>query len=411
MFQSFSILLLIVALFNVINYKYIKLPVSIGLMLLGILLAFGIVGVKYVSVEAYDVLCNFVIDADFKELLFDGLLSFLLFAGALHVNYTMMLKQKRFIISFATLSVLISTAIVGGLFYFVAQWVGIPIDFTLCLLFGALISPTDPIAALAILSKSGVSDKLKVKIEGESLFNDGVGVIVFSGILLYYNASGTPETSELGAEIFYLFLEEVVGGIVFGLVLGYLGYRLILWCKDNAELQIVLSIAVAAAGYAIAQILGVSGPLTMVVAGILIGNKLHLGSSKKDVKQFFNKFWHVLDDTLNGILFLMIGLSLHLATFESSNLLLGAIAIVLVLLSRYISVLLPYTLLRKGEHEKGTIALLTWGGLRGGISLALAMSLPESDSSETIFFVTFVVVAFSIVVQGLTIGRFAKKFK
>ena len=408
MFQSVSILLLIVALFSVINYKLIKLPTSIGLMILGIAMAVGISIIKLVSNETYNVLCTVVLNADFKNLLFDGLLSFLLFAGAIHVDYSLLIKQKRFVLSFATLSVLISTFIIGLLFYYTSHLLQMPVNFIICLLFGALISPTDPVAALAILSKSGVSDKIKMKIEGESLFNVGIGVIVFSGILMWFNSIGSVHTTDLTSEIFFLFLEEVIGGLAFGFVLGYSGYRLIKWSSDNDELQIILSLSIAASGYAIAQIIGVSGPLAMVVAGIIVGNKLHVNSNKNKLT-FFNKFWKVLDETLNGILFLMIGLSLHLITFELNYLILSTVVIVLVLISRYISVLIPYSFLKKGEQDKGVIKLLTWGGLRGGISLGLAMSLPENESKELIIFITFVVVAFSIIIQGLTIGKLSNR--
>lgn len=410
MFQSFSVLLLIVSLFSVINNKFIKIPNTIGLMILGIILVLGMSLIKLLSEETYDTLCKLIEEADFKDLLFDGLLSFLLFAGAIHVNYKLLIKQRRFVLPFVSVSVLISTFLVGTFCYYISLLLQMPIDYVVCLLFGALISPTDPIAALAILSKSGVSNKIKIKIEGEALFNDGMGVIVFSGILIFFNATENSDTSFITMEIFELFFKEVVGGVIYGLSLGYLGYRLIKWCTGDDDLQVILSLAIAVSGYAIANSINVSGPLAMVVAGITVGNNLNLNNEDKNKHlRFFNKFWGTLDETLNGILFLLMGLSLHIITFSLNYILLSIILVVLVLLSRYISVLIPYSIFKHGEKDKGVLRLLTWGGLRGGISLGLAISLPEIESKDIIVFLTFMVVAFSIIVQGLTIGGVSKK--
>ncbi|MFT5618897.1 MAG: CPA1 family monovalent cation:H+ antiporter [Arenicella sp.] len=410
MFQSFSILLLFVALFSVFNYKVLKLPTAIGLMVTGILTALVLTLSKYVSEDFYTFFCQLIIDARFEELLFDSLLSFLLFAGSLHVDYGLLKKQKKFVTSFATVSVLISTIIIGTMLYYLVGMFGISVDFIYCLLFGALISPTDPVAALAILKKSGVSQSIKMKIEGESLFNDGVGVIVYSGILIWFRSLASAHAEELGGEIFMLFLEEVGGGLLFGAALGFVGYYLIKLCSDNSELQVILSIAIAAAGYSIAVLLHTSGPLAMVVAGLIIGNRLHLNDSQSEGTKFFNRFWEVIDETLNGILFLMLGLTLHLLNFESIYVIIAVIVILVVLFARFLSVLLPYSILKdKSKKEKGILALLTWGGLRGGISLGLAMSLPENEAKDLFIAITFIVVAFSIIAQGLTIGILAKK--
>jgi CPA1 family monovalent cation:H+ antiporter len=266
------------------------------------------------------------------------------------------------------------------------------------------------VAALAILKKSGVSQSIKMKIEGESLFNDGVGVIIYSGILIWFRSLTSAHAEELGGEILMLFLEEVGGGLLFGAVLGFAGYYLIKICSDNPELQVILSIAIAAAGYSIAVLLHTSGPLAMVVAGLIIGNRLHLNDSQSEGTKFFNRFWEVIDETLNGILFLMLGLTLHLLNFESIYVLIAVVVVMIVLFARFLSVLLPYSILKdKGKKEKGILALLTWGGLRGGISLGLAMSLPENEAKDLFVAITFIVVAFSIIAQGLTIGILAKK--
>ncbi len=411
MFQSFSILLLLVAVFSLLNQRTIKLPNSIALMILGVFMALAITIIKPLFPEVYDSLCELIVNANFEDLLFNALLSFLLFAGAIHVDFGKLLKQKKFIISFATLSVLLSTFLVAVLLYGVALLVQVELDFVHALMFGALISPTDPVAALAILKKTSIKEELIVAIEGESLFNDGVGVVVFSGVLIWFNSLSSMESTGISYEILTLFLEEVVGGIVFGLALGYGGYLLIKAARANYELKLISSLAVASAGYSIALALEVSAPLAMVVAGILIGNKLHLNTEKDEAHEFFNKFWNVLDEVLNGVLFLLIGLSLHLITFSPGLLLIGILTILLVLLSRYISVLIPYSIFKSGAKEKGVVSILSWGGLRGGISLGLAMSLPESEMRDIIIFLTFVVVAFSIIVQGLTIDKLVKRFK
>ena len=412
MFNSISIVLLVVALFSLLNHRVLKMPNSIGLMIFGIVLAVLITLSKSVSEGFYTFFCDLVVNANFKDLLFGSLLSFLLFAGAIHVNYELMVKQKKFIISFATVSVLISTVLVGTALYGISSLTGLNFSLVDCLLFGALISPTDPVAALAILSKTGVSKNIKMNIEGESLFNDGVGVIVFSGILLWAKSMGVEGVEEsLSLEILYLFLEEVVGGIAYGIFIGFAGFHLLKLSKDSGELQVMLSLAIAASGYAIATMLEVSGPLAMVVAGITVGHKLHLNEVVTGTNKLFNNFWGVLDETLNGILFLLIGLSLHLIDFNSDLAILAVVMVVVVLLSRYISVLVPFSFLHEDKKEKGALVLLTWGGLRGGISLGLAMSLPESQAKDTIILITFVIVAFSIIVQGLSVGKLANRLQ
>ncbi|WP_432410883.1 cation:proton antiporter [Rasiella sp. SM2506] len=410
MFESFSIIFTLSVFFNYINYKWLKLPNTIGLMILSLVLVIPIWLSKNIVPEFYLFFCDIIINADFKTLLLDGILSFLLFAGALHVNLGALAKQKKSILLFATLGVLISTFIVGGLIFFVAQFLGLQLPFIHALLFGALISPTDPIAVLSILKKANIAKSLGIKIEGESLFNDGIGVVVFSGILLIATAGSQFTQKEIGIEIGTLFLEEAVGGIVFGLLLGYLGLKLIRSVKDNPHLAVMISLAVVMGGYAGASLLHVSGPLAMVVAGIFIGNKINIAAEKSKVQIALNEFWEILDDVFNGILFVLIGLAIHLLEFDLTHLLLGIIAIVIVLAARFISVILPYSLLKhKAEKPIKTVAVLTWGGLRGGISIALALSLTDTMSGVLILYITYVVVLFSIIVQGLSIGRFVKK--
>ena len=410
MFESFSIIFTIAALFNYINYKWLKLPNTIGLMILSLLLIIPITLSKTLFPEFYMFFCNIIVNADFKTLLLDGILSFLLFAGALHVNITALAKEKKSILLFATLSVIISTFLVGGLVFFGAQLISVELPFVHALLFGALISPTDPIAVMAILKKANIAESLGIKIEGESLFNDGIGVVVFSGILLIATATGEHSSAEIGAEIGTLFLEEAVGGLLYGLLIGFLGLRCIQSLKENPQLAVMISLAVVMGGTAGAFILHISAPLAMVVAGLLIGHKLHVSENKDPVQKAINSFWEILDDVFNGILFVLIGLAIHLLEFNTSYILLSVLAILIVLLARFISVFLPYSLL-KHEEEKPikTLTILTWGGLRGGISIALALSLSKELSGDLILHITYIIVLFSIIVQGLSIGSVVKK--
>ncbi|REE28000.1 sodium/proton antiporter (CPA1 family) [Winogradskyella pacifica] len=410
MFESFSIVFTIAALFNYINYKWLKLPTTIGLMMLSLLLIIPIMLSESVFPEFYRFFCDIIVNADFKTLLLNGILSFLLFAGALHVNLAALEKEKKSILLFATLGVLISTFIVGGLVFFGAQWICLELPFLHALLFGALISPTDPIAVMAILKEANIAESLGIKIEGESLFNDGIGVVVFSGILLIATATGEHSSAEIGTEIGTLFLEEAVGGLLYGLLIGFLGLKCIQSLKENPQLAVMITLAVVMGGTAGAFMLHISAPLAMVVAGLLIGNKIHVNEDKNAIQKAINSFWEILDDVFNGILFVLIGLAIHLLEFDLTHLLLGVLTIVIVLVARFISVLLTYSLLKhQAEKPIKTVAVLTWGGLRGGISIALALSLSNDLSSELILYITYVVVLFSIIVQGLSIGAFVKK--
>jgi len=398
MFESFSIIFTISALLGYINYKWIKLPTTIGLMILSLILIIPITLSKTIFPEFYTFFC------------LDGILSFMLFAGALHVNIGALAHEKKSILLFATISVLISTFIVGGGMYLVSNLIGLNIPFIHSLLFGALISPTDPIAVMAILKKANIAESLGIKIEGESLFNDGIGVVVFSGIALIASATGHHDQSELGKEIGALFLEEAVGGVVYGLIIGFLGLKLIQSLKENPNLAVMISLAVVMGGYAGSFILHTSGPLAMVVAGMLIGNKININANKDSLQKTLNEFWEILDEVFNGILFVLIGLAFHLLHYNSQFIILGIVAIIVVLLARFVSVLLPYSLLKHEETTPlKTVSILTWGGLRGGISIALALSLSPELSGNPILHITYMVVLFSIIIQGLSIGKFVKK--
>ncbi len=410
MLQSFSIIFAIAALFSFINYKWLKLPTTIGLLLMSLATILVITLSKDTFPAFYNFFCDIVVDLDFKSLLLNGILSFLLFAGAIHVNLEELSKEKWPIFLFATLGVLISTFLVGGLTYGAAQLIGMDLPFIYALLFGALISPTDPIAVMAILKKVNIAPSLGIKIEGESLFNDGIGLVVFSGILIISGMSEHMVEGSLSFEIGRLFLEEAVGGLAFGAVLGFIGYRGIRSTRDNPQLSVMISLATVMGGYALATMIHVSGPLAMVVAGLIIGNQLNSLSNRGTARRMLNDFWEILDDVFNGILFVLIGLSFHLLEFDTNILLLGGLAIGIVLISRFVSVFIPYSLLKHKEHSPlKTVTILTWGGLRGGISIALALSLATNSQSNTVMSITYIIVIFSIVVQGLTIGKLVKK--
>lgn len=303
MLQSFSIVFSIAAFFSFVNYKWLKLPTTIALMLMSLATIIIITISKSIIPEFYQFFCDIVTNSDFRSLLLDGILSFLLFAGALHVNIDELAKEKWPILLFATLGVLISTFIVGGLTFSIAQLLSIELPFLHALLFGALISPTDPIAVMAILKKASIAKSLGIKIEGESLFNDGIGVVVFSGILILTGMGGHQGEGSIGSEIGKLFLEEAVGGIAFGALLGFIGYRCIKSVKENPQLAVMISLAIVMGGYSFASLIHVSGPLAMVVGGMIIGNKLNIATNKGPTRKMINEIWEVLDDVFNGILF------------------------------------------------------------------------------------------------------------
>ena len=410
MFESFTIILSLAALFNYINYRWFKLPTTIGLMIMALLTSLLVIASKKILPSLYEFFCQIVVEIDFKILLMDVMLSFLLFAGALHVNIHQLEKEKNAVFLFATLGVLTSTILVGGGLYFLGSLVGISIPFLHCLLFGALISPTDPIAVIAILKEANISKSLELKIEGESLFNDGIGVVVFTAVILLIEAQQAMEETSIVEEVLLVFGKEAVGGILFGLLIGYLGWKMMHSVKENTHLVVLLTLAIALGGYGLAGILELSGPLAMVVAGLYIGNQLNHPDFEVHNREIFTSFWEILDDTLNAILFVLIGLMIHLLEFNMQYFILAIASIILVLLARSISIFIPFSFLKKNQTIKllPTLGILVWGGLRGGISVALALSLPQSYSGDLILFITYIVVIFSILFQGLTLGNLVK---
>ena len=403
-----ALLVVLSAAFGYVNIRLFRLPNTIGLMLVAILFTVGLFLTSAIDDTLLRHTEDMVGEIDFKTMVLDIMLGFLLFAGAMHTDWDQLKEQRWPILVFATVGVLTSTFLVGGLSHWAFAAIGHPVAFIHCLLFGALISPTDPIAVLGVLKQAGVPKKLETKIVGESLFNDGVGVVVFLTILSI--ATGKASDDHLVSEVLKLFGVEVFGGIAFGALLGWVTFRLMRSINDY-EIEVLITLACVMGGYAAAHLLHLSGPLAIVVAGLIVGNERLRGLSMSDrTEEFVDKFWHLVDVLLNALLFVLIGLELLIVDFTTEVLLAGGLAIVLVLAARYLSLLVPVHLFAKRlEFLPHTATLMTWGGLRGGISIALALSLPAAMEREFLLAVTYVVVVFSILGQGLSLGKLAKR--
>jgi len=401
LFEIAAILITIAALFSYFNERYLGMPSTIGLMFISLVISLGLIAMANFGLDVESRAASVLAEIDFSELLLHGMLGFLLFAGALHVNLGDLLQQKWVISSLATAGVLTSTLIVASLTWILLRSLGLDLPFIYCLLFGALISPTDPIAVLGILKNANAPKSLETKITGESLFNDGVGVVVF--IVLLDIVSGGHEIDAV--QVLLFFLQEVVGGAVFGLATGYLVYWM-LKSVDNYPVEILLTMALVTGTYALAETLHLSAPLAVVVAGLLIGNQGRALAMSEKTCEHLDSFWELVDEILNAVLFVLIGLEILVLQFNLSYLLAGLAAIPLVLAARWVSVGIPISLLRlRREFSPHVVKIMTWGGLRGGISVALALSLPSGPERDVILAVTYTVVVFSILVQGLTIGR------
>ncbi len=405
LFDTFSILIVLSAAFAYINYRFIKLPSAIGLMFIALLTSGALIALGKLYPPALADLTALLSGIDFSNLLMEVMLGFMLFAGAIHIRLEELKKVRLAVMLFSTISVVLSTFIIGGAMFYLLGWFGLPMPFLYCLLFGALISPTDPIAVLGILKAARIDKSLEMKIAGESLFNDGVAVVVFLTILEVALHPGQMAWTDVAV----LFAREAGGGLLLGLGIGYMGFAL-MRSIDNYKVEVLLTLAVVMGGYALAHRLHISGPLAMVAAGILIGNHGKRYAMSDLTAEYVDKFWELLDETLNAILFVLIGLELVVLHVDAQRFVLGVLAIALALLARYVSVWAPAQLVRlQGEMTSRTILILTWGGLRGGISIALALSLTPELGKDLWLTLTYFVVAFSILVQGLTVGRLAGK--
>lgn len=409
LYYTFSILIVLASFFAYLNLRFLKLPGTIGIMIIAVLvsIAMRLLGDEYfpeITKEFFELIRTF----NFNEILMGAMLNFLLFAGALHINISDLREHKWPILTYASVSVVLSAFIIAGLFYAVAPMLGIQIPFIYCLLFGTLISPTDPIVVLGILKEAKVPKMIETKITGESLFNDGVAVVMFAVVL----KMATDTTFDASfASISKLFLLEAGGGILLGALLGFTASN-VMKKIDDYKVSVLITLSIVMGGFLIAKQLHFSSPLAMVIAGLIIGNYGKAVAMSETTRDYLSKFWELIDEILNAILFLFIGFELLMLPDLQEQLLLGVVAIFICLLARTLAIFIPAsTLLRKNVYSNGSLTTMVWGGIRGGVSIALVMSIPNSVGGikDILLEVTYIVVLFSIVVQGLTVGRVAKK--
>jgi monovalent cation:H+ antiporter, CPA1 family len=406
-FDAAAILIALAALLGYLNHRFLGLPSSIGLTIMGAVASLLVIGIDRLlpASTLAEQVSAFISGIDFHATLMEGMLSFLLFAGALHVDWTELRRGRWPILALSTVGVLLSTLIVGGGFHLLSTALGESVPLLWCFVFGALISPTDPVAVMGVLKRAAVPPTLQATVAGESLFNDGVGVVVFS-ILLAAALGTEPFTIGHAAEAFFL---EAGGGALLGLAVGWLGFKAMA-SIDEYNVELMISLAVVMGGYSLAQFLHVSGPVAMAVAGLLVGNAGVQLAMSDTTRDYVLKFWALIDELLNAVLFLLIGLEVIAIVPEPQLLLAGALAIPLVLGARVLAVALPLAALRPFlSMDRLALPTLIWGGLRGGISIALALSLPEGPARTAILAVTYTVVLFSVVVQGGSVGKLIER--
>lgn len=407
-YQIISVIVFLAAVYAYVNDRWIKWPPTIGIMVLSLFSSIIIVILGNL-VPAFSVqVLRIVSHIDFGQVLMKIMLSFLLFAGAIHIDAVKLRKEFWPVITLATVGVFISTFLISIMSYYLFRVFQLQIPYIHCLLLGALISPTDPIAVMAILKKTGIPASLELKIMGESLFNDGVGVVVFLTIL---EIASKPDGNFSPPDTILLFLKEACGGLLFGALMGYIAYFL-LRSIDNYRVEVLITLAVVMCGYTLADDLHVSAPLAIIVTGIMVGTKGRAVALSPTSWDYLGKFWDLIDEIFNAILFLLIGLQMLIIKPHLTIMFIGCIMILVVLLARWFSVSLPVAVLRlKIRFEKNAVTILTWGGLRGGLSVAMALSLPQNMHRDELVLITYIVVIFSIIVQGLTIGKVAARAK
>jgi len=406
MLQIIALLVSLTALLSYANHRLLKLPTTIGVMLIALLVSLALIAAGAFGYDVRSWAEQVVGRIDFNEALMHGMLSFLLFAGALHVDLSQLAQQKLIVGTLATAGVLLSTVLVGSAMYVLLPLAGFAVPYIWCLVFGALISPTDPIAVLGILKGARVPKSLELKVTGESLFNDGVGVVVFLVLL----EIATRDVGISASAIALLFAVEAVGGLLLGLGLGALTYWM-LKSVDNYQVEVLLTLALVMGGYALAAALHTSAPIAIVVAGLVIGNQGRSFAMSDTTREHLDTFWELIDEILNAVLFVLLGLEILVLSFRGETLAAGLLTIPVVLLARWISVSLPVLAMRRWRSfTPGAVTVMTWGGLRGGISVALALSLPASgEARELLIAMTYVVVVFSILVQGLSVGAVVRR--
>ena len=406
-----AILLTLAAIFGYINHRWLKMPHTIGLVVIALFVSFGVIIIDLTapSLGFQNFVSNTISSVNYPKVVMMGMLSFLLFSGALHTNLEQLNQKKIAIGTMATIGVLTSTLLIGYTTYYACILLGLSIPLTYCFVFGALISPTDPIAVLSILKNSKIPESLKAKISGESLFNDGVGIVIFTIMVAVAFGNDNINTLSIGG-ITKLFLLEALGGVLLGLATGIVAY-LAIKSIDEHNLEVLITLALVTITYSVATAIHISGPIAVVVSGLLIGNQGKNFAMSKTTRDHLFKFWSLTDEVLNSILFLLIGLQVITITFNSSISLAMVAAIPIALVARFLSVAIPIKCLSNlKEFTKGAIPILTWGGLRGGISVALALSLPSVPGKDLILAMTYGVVIFSIIVQGLTMSSIIKRF-
>ncbi len=407
LYYSFSVLIVLTAVFSYINERFLKLPPTIGIMLMAMVVSISVVLAGAVYPHLFQEFSGFITNLDFTEVLMGAMLNFLLFAGAIHIKLADLREQKGPVMVFSTVSVLISTFVVGMLLYYILPLTGLSAPLIECLVFGALISPTDPIAVLGILKKVGVSKSLETKVAGESLFNDGMAVVVF--VVLLQLAQGKEIDLSFG-NVAWLFIKEAIGGIALGIALGVTGVKAMKNISSH-NVSAIITLAIVMGGYLVAHAMHISGPLAMVASGLVVGNMSRReGILTDNARDYLNKFWELIDEIMNAILFLIIGFELILIPDITDYWQIGLIAIILVLLARWISIWIPTKIIPfKTKFNNDTIRILVWGGLRGGVSVALALSIDDRLHKELFLSITYFVVVFSIFVQGLTIGKVVRR--
>ncbi len=409
-----ALILVCVSIFGFLNHRYLKLPLTVGLVIIALVTGLGVMFLDIIlpSVGVSETLKTWLNEIDFNTTLMNGMLSFLLFAGALHVDLNSLMKAKIHVSVLATVGVMISTLINGTCFYYFAQLFGFNIEYLYCLIFGVIVSPTDPVAVMALLKRLKVPKRLEAMIGGESLFNDGVAVVIFSVLLTI--AFGSATGQEAGAmdanAILGLFVKEAFGGALLGIVSGYLTY-LLLRKVDDYVIEVIATLALVMGAYSIALNLHISGPIAMVVAGVFIGNTGRQFAMSEKSREHVTDFWHLIDEILNAALFVLIGFEVIVLSSSMDVITLSIIAVVVAVIARFSAVSIPLQFLNPiVAKEPGEISILTWAGLRGGISIALALSLPDIEIKPVILTATYAVVIFTILIQGLTIEKLIKKY-
>ena len=410
-----AIILVFVSVFGFINHKFLKLPLTVGLVLIALISSLGVILLEAIipSLTISETVKVWLNEIDFNRTLMNGMLSFLLFAGALHVDLNGLMKAKLHVSILATFGVILSTFINGTCFFYLTHLFGFNIEYIYCLIFGVIVTPTDPVAVLGLLKRLKVPKRLEAIIGGESLFNDGVAVVIFSVLLTIAFGSTTGHGGHGAMDanaILGLFVKEAFGGALLGIIAGYLTF-LLLRSMDDYVLEVIATLALVMGAYSIALNLHISGPIAMVVAGVFIGNTGRQFAMSEKTREHVTEFWHLIDEILNAALFVLIGFEVIVLSADLNILSLSIICVIIAVLARLIAVSLPLNLLNPIiAKEKGEILILTWAGLRGGISIALALSLPDSEIKPIILTATYAVVVFSILIQGLTIESLIKRF-